>query len=261
LALLVAGSAEYGASKRRGIDLKRAPEFPLTWTMPAHTQARGALARFGIRRPQVALADIGGAGLVWRDAEVIDAAGLGDYALAHHSGNKPAMEDYLLAQLPAFVDAHGPSGHLSDMPRLMGHYVPAGEVFPELGGWRGLMLLKGLSATADPACPGGKARVLGLSVPALKAELEPLAVSAPEQALALWRCAWRYQPEVALPEQSWRGAVADDAERRGRAFAGHGDWLGAVRAFELAVALDSNRAEDRAAAERNREKAFPPLSH
>jgi hypothetical protein len=262
VALAVAGLAEHGAGVSRGSELKRSPEFPITWTVPAHTHAHDALAHFGIPRPQVALADIGGAGLVWRDAEVIDSAGLGDYALAHHTGNKAAMEDYLLAQLPALVDAHGPSGHLRDMPRLMANYVPAGVVFPELRGWNGLMLLKGLTATEDPACPGGKARVLALGVPALEAELESLATGSPEQAVALWRCAWRYQPEEALPQKPWRSAQADAAEARGKSLSERGEWLAAAHAFDLAMTLDSSRAGDRAAAERNREKAFPrPLTH
>jgi len=207
--------AEKRGARIHSSELKLAPEFSVTWTIPAHERARQALSRFGMRRPLVALADIGGAGLVWRNAEVIDAAGLGDVALAHHAGNLAAMEDYLMAHAPAIIDAHGPSGHLRDMRRLMQDYVQASAVFPELREWNGLWVRRGLSGEEDARCPGGKAPVLALNVSDLIGRMESVAPTAPDEALRLWRCAWAFLPGLSLPELAWRKAQARAAEYRG----------------------------------------------
>ena len=131
--------------------------------------------------------------MVLRNAEIVDVAGLADFAIAHANGKDSAViDDYLTSEgPPVLVDAHGPSGHIKNLPRLMARMTLSGD---------GLFHLKGLSPTEDPRCPGGKDGQMSLTVgqlaTALQADLED---GAPDRGLARWRCALSYREVLPSP--------------------------------------------------------------
>jgi hypothetical protein len=255
--VLAVGIAGLAKARERSRDLKSNPEFHIAWTVPAHEGALRAIARFGTRHPVVAIADIGGGGLVWREADVVDDAGLADYAMAHHAGNMPAQEDYLLGQAPLLVDAHGPSGFVRDLPRFIRDYVPANGLTPELRSWGGLMVLRGVTDREDPRCPGGKRAVLGLDPKALSSRIESLAPNDPAGARRLWRCAFGYQPEENLPPLTWRRQVARESKRRGDALRHDKRWRDALDQYELGSSLSGGDSHFRVLAEDMRGLLFP----
>jgi hypothetical protein len=255
--VLVLLAATWVQTRARSLDLKRSPEFPITWTVPAHEGARRAISGIGMRHPEVAIADIGGGGLAWRDADVIDDAGLADYALAHHANNMPAQEDYLISQAPLLVDAHGPSGYVRSLPRFIQGYVPANDLSPEVRSWGGLMVLRGATAQEDPRCPGGKQEVLGLDVGTLSARVESLAQGDPVTAKRLWRCALGYWPDQKLPGSSWRERLANEAADRGAALGTERRFREAIDQYELACALSARNAHLRILTESMRDQLFP----
>jgi len=203
--------------------------------------------QLGMLRPLVALPDLGGLSLVLREAEIIDVAGLADYAVAHAPGRE-AIGDYLLSEgLPSFLDVHGPSGYLRHLGPLMAHYRP----------FRGsTYVLAGLTPTSDPRCPGGKATIRDMPDEALVGRLaETLSRDVP-QAIRLWRCAVTYREPARLPAPSTRQTWARSLEQR----AGGRATEGALRQLSLATLLLDGEAGLRRKTEALRARLHPSVA-
>ncbi len=239
-----------GAAVARAPAIKKDPELPYSFIAGLFKPVREQTRAWGQVRPLLAFPDLGGQAMMLREAEIIDVAGLADYALAHHANNPAAMEDYLLSEGPGILmDVHGPSIHLGRFSRLMARYERhQGPV------WR----LKGLSASEDPRCPGGKAAVLALDVKALTERFAALIREGQaEEGLGLWRCATAYLPKDRLPDRRTRRRLADEAQARAEALARGNEPLSALRHHSLATLLDDGDAHRRRATERLRAQVFP----
>ncbi|XXF79044.1 hypothetical protein P2318_04635 [Myxococcaceae bacterium GXIMD 01537] len=234
----------------RAPGIKENPELPYSFIAGLFQPVRERTEALKQLRPLVAYPDLGGQAMVLRDAEIIDVAGLADYALAHHAGNDAAMEDYLLSEgPPILVDAHGPSGHVGHFRQLMGRYRNVGGPV-----WQ----LQGLSATEDPRCPGGKAAVLALDAKALTERFEAdIREGRAEEGLRRWRCVFAYKPDAELPDETTRERLANDAQERGEALEREGKLQPALRHYSLATLLDDGNAHRRRKTEKLREKLFP----
>jgi len=226
---------------------KRNPGFPATFVRANAPRLRRGLQSLGIQQARLGLPDIGGLGLALRGDQILDVAGLADYALAQQGGNFPAMEDYLVSEgLPDVVDAHGPSGHVGSFARLMSHYQPVGG---------GIWLLKGLEPGRDPRCPGGQvSAALSMDVTTIKNHLDALIEAGdPEDAVNLVRCVQAHRP-AALAEL-WPVAInaalaADRAEQSGAL-------QRALRLLSLATILSNENAHLRRRTEQIRSRLFP----
>jgi hypothetical protein len=210
--------------------LKAEPVLPYGFIADWMHRYQELLAPLGFERPLIGFPDVGGLGVDWRNAEVLDVAGLASSALARHWTNPAAREDFLLSEgLPVLLAGHGPSGYLSEHPQLLRHYQPS------LGT---ALLLQGLSPTQDPRCPGGKSAVLRMSPAELERELaRQVEHGQPEEALRLWRCALTYRPSQQLPDVPWRKRQAEAAEARMKERETAGRLKEAVRYGSLATLL------------------------
>jgi len=253
-------AAEARVAQNRSPDVKRGPELPVRYIGEVVERVRRELQPFGELHPIVGLPDLGGLGVYLRNAEVIDVAGLADYAIAHHANNYPAIEDYLLWEgPPTIIDAHGPSGHIRAFPSLMTLYQPPSST--ELRMMGSFFVLRGLDGSEDPRCPGGKKSVLSLSVEELRRRIdEHLESGQPHLALMLWRCARAYQTEAQLPAQVWRAQSAVKAERQALQLSAAGNLINALRYMSFAAVVDSGNAHHRRRAEEYRERLFPRSS-
>ncbi|MFN0062317.1 MAG: hypothetical protein ACKVPX_07350 [Myxococcaceae bacterium] len=227
------------------------PQLPFAFIAGNFERLKPVIDAMGQKRPLIAFPDLGGQALVLRTAEIIDVAGLADWALAHHSLNRAAQEDYLVSEgVPSFVDIHGPSGHLREMPALMAELQHLdGPIFAA----------KGLSPTEDPRCPEGKAKNLALDATALLAQLEADVVggNAPV-AIRRWRCAFAYRPDDSLPGPQARAALAQQLVEHSRRSESSGDLQRALRESSLATLLSGGDAHLRRRTEALRERVFPP---
>jgi len=147
VAMLVELGAWMKKSVMRAPHIRANPELPYEFIANRLRVVQERARALGQVHPLVAYPDLGGQSMVLREGEIIDVAGLGDYAMAHHSNNPAAMEDYLVSEgPPSFLDVHGPSRHLIGFRTLMPRFHSLGE-----DRWE----LNGLSPTEDPRCPGG----------------------------------------------------------------------------------------------------------
>jgi len=237
-------------SVARAPGVKANPELPYSFIAGKFREVLGRTNALGQVRPLVAYPDLGGQAMVLRGAEIIDVAGLADYALAHHANNHAALEDYLVSEgPPILVDVHGPSGHLGRYARLMTQYHGIGHSM-----WQ----LKGLSATEDPRCPEGKAATLALDAKALTARFEAdIREGRAEEGLRRWRCVFAYKPLGELPDEDARERLADLAEERGEVLEREGQLTPALRHYSLATLLDDGNAHRRRKTEKLREKVYP----
>ncbi|GEN05627.1 hypothetical protein SAMN05443572_101827 [Myxococcus fulvus] len=239
------------AATLRSPRIKAAPELPFQYVASHYVGVKRRAAELGQLRPLVAAPDLGGQAMVLRDAELMDVAGLGDRAIAYHSGNAPALADYLLSEGPPFLlDAHGPSHYLSKLPDVMPR-------FRHIGGteWQ----LIGLSATEDPRCPGGKSAALAPDREALTHLLEQdIQEGDAERGLKRWRCVLTYKPGSQLPTDEARERLADLATERAEALEDEGQRLPALRLYSLATLLDEGDAHRRRKTELLRAQVFPP---
>lgn len=227
---------------------RRDAGFPATFVRDKALQLRQRLRDLGIEQARVGLADIGGVGLALRGDRVVDVAGLADYALAEQGGNLPAMEDYLAGEgLPDVVDAHGPSGHVSGLGRLMRHYRAIGG---------GVWLLDGLGPGRDPRCPGGSvAPVLAGDPAELRAQLERfIETNDPGRALDLVRCVQAHRPAAFAGLRSLSPRAVEASVRTEQA--GGLEW--ALRFSSLATVLADENAHLRRRTEQLRRRLFPP---
>jgi hypothetical protein len=238
-------------SAARAPRVKADPELPYAFIADQFQKVRGRTESLGQVHPLVGYPDIGGQAMVLRQAEIIDVAGLADYAVAHHAGNPRAMEDYLLSEgPPILLDAHGPSGHLRDFRSLMERFRPLGGATYQL---------QGLTATEDPRCPGGKAAVLASNAETLARQFEQdIQEGQAQRGLGRWRCALAYKGMSELPSSGERERLADLAEARGEALVEQGQLLPALRHYSLATLLDDGNAHRRRETEKLRERVFPP---
>lgn len=260
--LLVAGvasAAQWPIVRDRAPLLQRGPELPMEQIAGIARSLKTHVDWVGMRRPLIAFPDIGGLGLTLPESEVLDTGILADYAIGRHRQNYPAAEDYLTSEgMPAYIDMHGPSGYVEHYRKLMSHFAPAWQLAPgaHLPGF--VWILKGLTPTSDPRCPGSRAEVTSLSREQLQNRLTTLFdANKPVAALQLWRCAFTYQPDEALPTRAWRDALADRAQERALARADASDlWL-ALRFQSLSAVLDNGSPQRRRLAEKYRSALFP----
>jgi hypothetical protein len=216
------------------------------------------LRSLGLRHPLIALPDVGGLALAMPEAEVMDPAMLADWSLARHARSRALQEDYLRHEgPPAVLDAHGPSAWLLRLPRLMGAYVPLASVAPELHLGDGVYVLRGLTATDDPRCPGGRARVAAMTVVQLEGAVEEReGAGDPVTALRLWRCAWSDRDDAHLPPRAWRAEASREAMADSDRSEAAGRWEAALRYASLATVLGGQDAHDRRRTEALRERAI-----
>ncbi|MGQ0508076.1 MAG: hypothetical protein ACT4TC_22480, partial [Myxococcaceae bacterium] len=175
-----------------------------------------------------------GASLVLRKDRIVDVAGLTDYAIATHTGNNAALEDYLTGEgLPDVVDAHGPSGHIAHYQKLLQHYRRDGQFW----------VLNGLSPGVDPRCPQGHSEA------ALR---QAIAALRPEEAIAQVRClqahanAMRAEvDDLTLLDRALEASAAAEAQGKSEA---------ALRWSSLATLLSNEDAHLRRRTERLRLK-------
>jgi hypothetical protein len=238
------------ASVLRAPRIKASPELPYDFIAERFRHVRDLAERLGQARPLVGYPDLGGQAMVLRHAEVIDVAGLADYALAHHAGNYPALEDYLVSEgPPVLLDAHGPSGHLRGFQTLMSQFRALGSDH-----WQ----LVGLTDTEDPRCPGGKDAALAPDREGLARLFEQdIQEGEAERGLKRWRCVFAYKPWSALPDGDTREKLADLAEERGAALEREGKLVPALRHYSLATLLDGGDAHRRRRTEALRARVFP----
>jgi hypothetical protein len=254
VALLAAGALLVAAgvpAARRVARLRGAQEVSYAG-VAKDARALGAhLRALGLRRPLLALPDVGGLALALPEAELMDPAMLADWSLARHGRSPALQDDYLRMEgPPAVIDVHGPSGYLARMPRVMALYAP---IDPALRLGAATYVLRGLTATDDPRCPGGRAAVTAMPTGALAAAI---GAADPVTALRLWRCAWSYRADAALPSAAWRAAASRRAMAEGRRREAAGRWDEALRWSSLATVLGGHDAHDRRRTEALRERAL-----
>lgn len=231
---------------RRFPHLKASPEFPARFVMQNAQRLKNSLDAFGARRPLLGLPDIGGLALVFRQGEILDVAGLADFALARATSYR-VMDDYLTTEgAPQVIDAHGPSGHIA-LPNLKKSY----------GAWAGgIAFLSGLSTENDPRCPGGKSAVVKLPQEELEHRLLDAVRSDPLLAMALWRCAFAYRHSEALPSLDWSEGAARLANSMAETAPSKEE---ALRWFSAAAVLSRGDAHRRRRAEALRNELFGSL--
>ncbi|MCP3104452.1 hypothetical protein LZ198_36870 [Myxococcus sp. K15C18031901] len=240
-------------SVMRAPGIKVHPELPYEFIANRLRVVQDQARALGQVHPLVAYPDLGGQSMVLREGEIIDVAGLGDYAMAHQSGNPAAMEDYLVSEgPPSFLDVHGPSRHLMGFRSLMTQFHALGE-----DRWQ----LNGLSATEDPRCPGGKSAALAPDRQALAKLFEQdIQEGAAERGLKRWRCVFAYKPRRELPERDELRRLSDLAEERGEALEKEGQLVPALRSYSLATLLDRGDAHLRRKTEALRARVFPAVA-
>ncbi len=238
------------ASIQRAPGVKASPEMPYVGVVRGFENMRDNIAPPGQVRPLLAYPDIGGMAMVMRNAEIIDVAGLADYAVAAHASRFPALEDYLVSEgPPILMDAHGPSGHLNSFQRLMSQFHPIGA---------STYMLNGLTPTEDPRCPEGKAATLAMDAGALAQRFEQeIREDQAQQALRRWRCVTAYKPHQELPDEDTLERLAELANTRGDALVHERKLEPALRQYSLATLLDDGNAHRRRKTERLRALLFP----
>ena len=235
----------------RSAGVKAGPELPFEFIS---SLAREVLARtrsLSQSHPLLAYPDMGGLAMVLPNADVLDVAGLADYAIAHHNGNPAAQEDYLLSEgLPVLMDVHGPSNYLGGFHRLLERFHPIGGPF---------FMLNGLTPDEDPRCPEGKASTLALAPLALARRFEQdIRADQAPQALMRWRCVQAYKERQELPAKHFLVLLAMLADARGDALVRQGKLEPALRQYSLATLLDDGAAHRRRKTEKLRARLFPP---
>jgi hypothetical protein len=248
--VLVPAGPALRASIQRAPDVKNNAELPYGFIVDAFQRVRGLIAPLGLQRPLLAYPDLGGMAMVMRDAEIIDVAGLADYAVAAHTTRFPSLEDYLISEgPPILMDVHGPSGYLIHLQRLMGQ-------FHLIGG--STYTLNGLTPTEDPRCPEGKAATLAMDAGALAQRFEQeIREDQAQQALRRWRCVSAYKPRQELPDDDTLERLAELANTRGDALVREGKLEPALRQYSLATLLDDGNAHRRRKTEKLRAQLFP----
>jgi hypothetical protein len=238
------------ASIQRAPGVKNNAELPYGFIVDAFKRVRGLIAPLGLQRPLLAYPDLGGMAMVMRDAEIIDVAGLADYAVAAHTTRFPSLEDYLISEgPPILMDVHGPSGYLIHLQRLMAQ-------FHLIGG--STYTLNGLTPTEDPRCPEGKAATLAMDAGALAQRFEQeIREDQAQQALRRWRCVSAYKPRQELPDDDTLERLAELANTRGDALVREGKLEPALRQYSLATLLDDGNAHRRRKTEKLRARLFP----
>jgi hypothetical protein len=238
------------ASIQRAPGVKNNAELPYAFIVEAFEKVRIRTTSLGQVRPLLAYPDLGGMAMVMRNAEIIDVAGLADYAVASHARRHLSIEDYLISEgPPILLDVHGPSMHLRNLQRLMSQ-------FHFIGG--STYMLNGLTPTEDPRCPEGKATTLAIDAEGLAQRLEQeIREDQAQQALRRWRCVSAYKPREELPDEDTLERLAELANTRGDALVRERKLEPALRQYSLATLLDDGNAHRRRKTERLRARLFP----
>jgi hypothetical protein len=238
-------------SIQRAPFVKSRPNLPYDYIAGLFRQTRAQTDSLGQFRPLLAYPDMGGQAMVMRNAEILDVAGLCDYAIAHHSGNLAAREDYLLSEgLPILLDVHGPSDYMGQFSRLLAQFHPIGGPF---------LMLNGLTPTEDPRCPEGKVRTLAMDAKELAGHFEQeIQQDRAPDALRRWRCVFAYKELKQLPARDTLHQLANLAGARGDALVREGKLEPALRQYSLATLLDDGNAHRRRKTEKLRARVFPP---
>lgn len=268
LAVIPTGCSAWTA-RARSAALRRDPILPTAGVSQAAMQLLPELNALGLVRPRLAFPDVGGLALTLHGAEVIDTGLLADYALARWEdgwaggGGRPeAGADYLENEvLPDFVDIRGPSGFLRGdaYALLRRRYVPLVQLAPGLKVSPSIFVLAGLTRDDDPRCPGGRAAVRTLSPSELGAAIDgQIDARDPVKGLALWRCAWAWERDAALPDLTWRERAAAHAEARSDEEAGRGELRTATRYEALATVLSGGDPRRRHRTEELRGRMLSP---
>lgn len=237
------------ASLQRAPAVRASPELPYSFIAEGAQKVRAHTESLGQSRPLLGYPDLGGLAMVLRDAEIIDVAGLADYAVAH-APSPSAIEDYLVSEgPPILLDVHGPSGHLIHLRKLMSQFHPLGGP---------IYLLNGLTPHEDPRCPEGKLGTLAMGAAALTQRFEQeIREDQAQQALRRWRCVAAYKPRQELPDEAALQRLAELANTRGDALVREGKLEPALRQYSLATLLDEGNAHRRRKTEKLRAQLFP----
>ncbi len=199
----------------------------------------------GLEQGRFAIPDVGGSSLYLPHDDIVDVAGLADYAIAEHSLKRQGQEDYLMNEgLPDVLDTHGQSLYLNEFHELMKHYASYRD--------GSSYLLRDLTKDEDPRCPGSMAEVRDLSL----ADFEKRMRATLENhdgglGIALWRCGQQHRPAAAMPSAETQRQLATRAETAARA---ETDNLRRLRMFSLATILSKENAHLRRTTERLRER-------
>ncbi len=197
----------------------------------------------GLEQGRFAIPDVGGSSLYLPHDDILDVAGLADYAIAEHSLKRQGQEDYLLNEgLPDVLDAHGQSQYLTEFRELMKHYTSYRD--------GSSYVLRDLTKDQDPRCPGSMAEVRDLSL----ADFEERVRATLEShdgglGIALWRCGQQHRPVATMPSAETQHQLATRAETAARA---ETDNLKQLRMFSLATILSNENAQLRRTTERLR---------
>lgn len=211
---------------------------------------KAAVDSLGIARPTIGVTDLGGFASVFANADIVDLAGLGDRAMAWHTGNLKAQEDYLLFDaMPDVFDAHGPAGHFV-------HYAALASHVQGLPG-TGLRQWAGLTSTHDPRCPAPLEEVRAWKDSDVAARLgDGLSASDPVAALKLLKCAHRHKPE-ALPPRVVLDACVQKAAHHAEEMETQGKTEAALRWMSLATTCGRQDNHLRRKTEKLRERLHP----
>jgi hypothetical protein len=251
-------SSEVGFASVRSAAVRAVPELPCAFVAERARMLRPHLRAMGLRRPRLAVPDIGGLALTLREAEVIDTGRLADLALARHWNHATAVKDYLLSEgLPDYLDTHGPSTEIAGLSDVLTHYVRLATIAPEMASLDSVYVLAGLTASDDPRCPGSRSEVLALSAKQLETRVEAaMDRGLATEALGLWRCARAYQAEGDLPDAAWQERTASRAEGLSDHWLALGNVELALRYESLATVLSGGDPRRRHRTEALRERVF-----
>jgi hypothetical protein len=267
--LTVATFAQARTASSRSAAMRKSPELPMSQVAALSKALEPHIRALGLVHPRLAFPDVGGLAMTLRSSEIIDTGLLADIALARWEdgwargmGNPTAAADYLANdELPDYIDIHAPDAYLKQdaFRELRKKYVPLHTVAPGLNVPAHILVLAGLSANDDPRCPGGRRAVRSLSPSDLAAKVDAeLDAEDPVSALALWRCAWAWTHERALPDRAWRDRAASNAESRSLVAEHDGRIEAATRYEALASVLSAGDAAKRHRTEDLRGKLHPP---
>lgn len=205
--------------------------------------------------------DIGVAGMGLRDTELWDFAGLTDPATSRQFDGKgglhfPAFDDFFTHEgPPSLVFSWGHGAFFRQRPYAADYE----ELSP------GLFIVRGLTPTEDPRCPGGKQAVLALAPDVLIATiLREATAGEPVRALARWRCAHTYHQDVGLPSLEARNELAREVRKLAQAALDKRKRKLALRHYSLCATVDlldgGESVPCRKQAELLRRKLFGPFT-
>jgi hypothetical protein len=242
-------------------DIRETPTYPAWIPIWFWERAIHRMESLGLRHPRVGIGDIGGVSLVYPEIQMVDLAGLADWTIARASRHDQAqVEDYFLHEVPpTLVDTHGPSGYLGGLPILASSYEPVELYESRYHNFHWVRMIRGLTPTEDPRCPGGLAEVESFVGDALADAIDAhIEADEPEIALRVYRCAREHRDDDRMPSRA-RLAASSDRALVARARHEHaGEIEPALRFSSLATVLADDDAHLRRETEALRARLIPP---